>query len=172
MTFFMAGCGWVWPFFGQVWVGVTLFGCVWVGVTFFLAGCGWVWPFFWLDVGKYGSVWVGVGKGMVYDDPSQIHHIKTVGPLLVGDFHLPFKLLFNLYWSMLLSISFYPFSCQWLSPEYYYHHLLALAVEVFLGLMLIVATPVLLLALLHTMRLIESFWFLSYFITSLFYLCC
>ena len=161
------------------WLGVDeydlFYGWVWVGVTFFWPGVGGCDPF-WLCMGGcdlfFGWVWVGVTFFFFYDDPSQIHHIKTVGPLLVGDFHLPFKLLFNLYWSMLLSISFYPFSCQWLSPEYYYHHLLALAVEVFLGLMLIVATPVLLLALLHTMRLIENFWFLSYFSTSLFYLCC
>ena len=75
---FLAGCGWVWPFFGWLWVGVTFFwlavggfGWVWsfygwvrVGVgecDLFLAGCGWVWPFF-------GWVWLGViffwlGKG-------------------------------------------------------------------------------------------------------------
>ena len=80
-------CGWVWPFFGWVWVGVGvcdlyLAGCVWVGVTVFwlvvvgcgyvfflagygcvwpfLAGCEWVWvsvTFFWLGVGGRGWVW-------------------------------------------------------------------------------------------------------------------
>ena len=104
MTFFKAGCGWMWPFFGQMWVGEG-------GCDPFLAVCGWVWHFFWLRLGEYGSVWVGVERGMVYNDPSQIQHIKTVCPLLVGDFQLPLKLLFCLYWSMLLSISFYPFSC-------------------------------------------------------------
>ena len=67
---FTAEFGWVCPFFGWVWVGVTFYGmdvgeceCVWVSVTLFwlgVGGCGWVWPF-------YGCVWVAVdGCGWVW----------------------------------------------------------------------------------------------------------
>ena len=66
---FLAGCGQMWvgiTFFGWVWVGVDECDLFWLGVIFFwlgvsghewvwpfLAGCGWLWPFF-------GWVWVGV----------------------------------------------------------------------------------------------------------------
>ena len=49
---FLAGHGWVLPFFGWVWVGLTFF---WMGVGGwpFLAGCGWVWHLFsWVWVAK------------------------------------------------------------------------------------------------------------------------
>ena len=69
--------GWVCPFFGWVWVGVTFFGgvwvnvgkcdhfltgcgCVWVSVTFFLAGCGWVQMSVWVQV-SVTPLWMGVG---------------------------------------------------------------------------------------------------------------
>ena len=65
------GCGLVWPFFGWVWVSVTFFDRVWVGVgecdLFWpsVGGCGWVWPFsgwVWVGVGECGWVWVSVGE--------------------------------------------------------------------------------------------------------------
>ena len=73
---FLAGCGWVRPFFAWAWVGVgecDLFGWVWVEVgecdifwlmwvivgecDLFMARCGWVWvsvTFFWLVVDGCG----------------------------------------------------------------------------------------------------------------------
>ena len=46
---FLAACG-------QMWVGITFFGWVWVGVD----GCNlfwWVWSFFWLGVSGHEWVW-------------------------------------------------------------------------------------------------------------------
>ena len=76
---FTAEFGWLCPFFGWVWMGVTFYGIdvgecgrIWVTVTFFgwvwanvgecdlfLAGCGWMWVSGLLLTGC-GWVWVSV----------------------------------------------------------------------------------------------------------------
>ena len=64
MTFF----GWMWSFFGLIWVGVTFFGLVWLGVTFCwfgVGGCRRVWPnigWVWVSVTIYWLCWLGVGE--------------------------------------------------------------------------------------------------------------
>ena len=51
---FLAGCGWVWPFSGWLWVGVGRRDLFWLGV----GECGWVCiTFVWLVVGDYGWLW-------------------------------------------------------------------------------------------------------------------
>ena len=69
---FLAVCGWVWmsvTFFGWVMVGVDecdlFLGWVWLGMgecDLFLAGCGWVWVSVTFFLARYGWVWVGVSK--------------------------------------------------------------------------------------------------------------
>ena len=61
LTFFLSVmCGWVWPFFDWVWVGVgSGWGQVWVSVTIFWLSVafGWVW----VDMGEYGHFFAGCG---------------------------------------------------------------------------------------------------------------
>ena len=61
---FLAGCGLLWvsvTLFGRMLVGVGECGSLWVSVTFFRLG--------WVSVSEYGWVWLSVSECTVYNYP-------------------------------------------------------------------------------------------------------